>query len=73
MHRITNAIENAINDMQYSSAIFLDIAQAFDNVWHEGLIHKLNMLPKQHVEFLTSCLKNRFYRVKKEDEYSHLK
>jgi hypothetical protein len=40
-----------------SSAIFLDIAQAFDKVWHVGLINKLkHTLPRQISEILESYI-----------------
>ena len=38
VHRIADIIENAYNDEKVCSAVFLDVSQAFDKVWHEGLI-----------------------------------
>ena len=74
IHRITNMIENAFEAKQVCSAVFLDVSQAFDKVWHEGLIHKLkSQLPKSFCNFLTSYLCGRFFRVKLEGEYSSLK
>lgn len=74
VHRIVDVIERSFEEKQDCSAIFLDVAQAFDKVWHEGLIHKLNkLLPKQYVELLSSYISNRLFRVKQEDEYSELK
>lgn len=56
------------------SAIFLDVAQGFGKVWHEGLVCKLNkMLPKQYAQLLTSYISNRLFRIKQEDEYSELR
>jgi hypothetical protein len=53
---------------------FLDIAQACDNVWHRGLLHKLrSILPDNFCQLLKSCLTNRHFRVKLEDSYSKLK
>ena len=49
VHRITNIIENALEKQEVSSTIFLDVAQAFDKVWHKGLMYKLKQyLPKQY-------------------------
>ena len=74
MHRITNIIENAPEKKKVCSTIFLDVAQAFDKVWHEGLNHKLRtILPKQYTEILESYLTERFFRIKQGDAYSELK
>jgi hypothetical protein len=74
VHRITDVIEKALEGKQICSALFLDVAQAFDKVWHEGLIYKLNkMLPRQYVEILASYISNRLFRVKQEEAYSDLK
>lgn len=41
VHRIAHTIEEAIEHKKVCSAIFLDVAQAFDKVWHKGLNYKL--------------------------------
>ena len=74
IHRITDIIERALEEKQICSAVFIDVAQAFDKVWHEGLINKLNqMLPVQYVNIFSSYITDRLFRVKQEDEYSDLK
>lgn len=74
VHRITNTIEKALEEKKVCSAVFLDVAQAFDKVWHEGLNLKLKyLLPKQYAEILESYLNKRFFRIKQEDSYSELK
>lgn len=74
VHRITNTIEKAFEDNKVCSAIFLDVAQAFDKVWHRGLEYKLYRdLPIQYYEILKSYLSNRFFRVRYNQEYSNLK
>jgi hypothetical protein len=40
-HRIVQRIHTALDSKQYCSAAFLDISQAFDKVWHAGLLYKL--------------------------------
>ena len=56
------------------SEIFLDVEQAFDKVWHEGLSYKLRtILPKQYAEILELYLTERFFRIKQGDAYSELK
>ena len=74
VHRITNVIEQTLEEKKVCSAIFLDVAQAFDKVWHEGLNHKLRtILPKQSAEILESYLTERFFRIKQGDACSELK
>lgn len=74
IHRITNIIEKAIEEKKICSTIFLDVAQAFDKVWHKGLINKLyHVFPKHHVELIDSYLADRLFRIKQDDEYSSLR
>jgi SET domain-containing protein len=40
-HRITDTINKAMEEEQYCSAVFLDVSQAFDKVWHPGLLLKI--------------------------------
>ena len=55
------------------SAVFLDISQAFDKVWHLGLLYKLRChLPSSYCDLLESYLTDRFFRVKQDDVYSNL-
>jgi hypothetical protein len=74
VHRITNIIEKSLEERKVCSAIFLDVAQAFDKVWHEGLKHKMNcLLPKQYSQLLESYISDRVFRVKQEESYSELR
>ena len=74
VHRITAIIEQALEEKQVCSTIFLDVAQAFDRVWHEGLLHKLELiLPSDYSQLLKSYLTDRYFRVKQGEEYSELK
>lgn len=74
VHRITDVIEKCLEEKKVCSTVFLDVAQAFDKVWHEGLIIKLrSMLPKHYVDILESYITNRLFRVRQEDAYSELK
>lgn len=69
MHTIENAIENR----DICSAIFLDVSKASDAVWHSGLLQKLNLiLPKDYCSFLTSYISERYYRVRVDDDYSNI-
>ena len=68
VHRITARIENALEEKKVCSAVFLDVSQAFDKVWHEGLNYKLNtMLPKSFALLLKSYLEDRTFSVRYED------
>jgi len=50
VHRLVNIIENTLEEGKVCSAAFLDVAQAFDRVWHQGLVYKLSKsLPKSYV------------------------
>lgn len=68
VHRITDVIEKPIEDKKLSSTAFLDVAQAIDKVWHEGLFHEINFfLPRQ--QLLQSNLSERYF-IKQEHTYS---
>lgn len=74
VHRITNIIEKSLEEKKICAAVFLDVAQAFDKVWHKGLEYKLHRdLPRQYYLILKSYLADRYFRVKYEEEYSNLK
>jgi retron-type reverse transcriptase len=74
VHRINDIIERTVENKGVCFAVFLDIAQAFDRVWHRGLLHKLrSTLPDHLYLLLKSYLTNRHSRVKHEDSYSELK
>jgi retron-type reverse transcriptase len=61
VHHITEIIEKTLENKGVCSAVFLDIAQAFDRVWHRGLLHKLrSTLPDHFYLLLKFYLTNRF-------------
>ena len=47
-------------------AFFLDVAKAFDRVWHEGVLFKLKevLLPDCYVHLIASFLRDRTFRVR---------
>lgn len=55
---MTEDILNKFNISHSTGAILLDLAKAFDKVWHRGLIHKLldANLPLWTVQLITSYL-----------------
>jgi hypothetical protein len=38
LHRLTDFIENTLEEKKVCATIFLDVKQAFDKVWHTGLM-----------------------------------
>ena len=71
-HRIVETISNALERKQYCSAVFLDVQQAFDKVWHEGLLFKLKiLLPAPFYILLKSYLTDRLFYVNANDEDSN--
>ena len=54
-----------MEDHQYCTAAFLDISQAFDEVWHPGLLFKIeHILPLGYYKLMKSCLHDRTYKIK---------
>lgn len=73
IHRIVNKIKNDLEGKRYCSAAFLDIKQAFDKVWHKGLLFKIKKLfPNNHYQILKSYLSGRFFQIKLQSELSPL-
>jgi hypothetical protein len=74
VHLINNIIGKMCENKGMCSAVFLGIAQAFDRVWHRGLLHNLrSILPNHFHQLLKSYLTNPQFLVKHEDSYSELK
>lgn len=68
VHRIVDVIRQALESKQYCSAAFLDVRQAFDKVWHLGLLYKLKcLLPHPYYSVLKSYLCNRYFQIKYQD------
>lgn len=73
VHRIVDVISRSLEEKKYCSAVFLDISQAFDKVWHEGLLYKVKkMLPHSFLKIIKSYLSQRCFEVKFHDELSVL-
>jgi hypothetical protein len=74
VNRITDIIEKSLENKDMCSTVFLDIAQAFDRVWHRGILHKLRSALSYHFYLLLkSYLTNPHFCVGHEDLYSELK
>lgn len=70
-HRITRVINQAFEDKQYCTSVFLDVSQAFDKVWHAGLLYKIKTtFPLKYFSILKSYLTDREFRTKIGEETS---
>lgn len=71
IHRLTDEISTTLENQQYCSGLFLDIAQTFGRVWHEGLLYKLKhcMLAPYYL-ILKSYLHNRSFVVRQGNDLS---
>ncbi|KAL4149704.1 hypothetical protein QTP88_003582 [Uroleucon formosanum] len=64
LHRLTDAISSSLELKKYCSGVFLDVAQAFDKVCHNGLLHKLKTnFPAPYYLILKSYLTHRSFQV----------
>lgn len=64
--RVVEHVTDSFNRKRHTGAVFLDVAKAFDKVWHEGLLHKLldAGFPIGLVQIIRSYLENRKFRAK---------
>jgi len=64
-HRVVSCILDSFESKRFCSAAFLDVRQAFDRVWHQGLLYKLkHTLPTPHYLLLKDYLENRRFYVR---------
>ncbi|KAH0944411.1 hypothetical protein HN011_009142 [Eciton burchellii] len=65
MHRIVKRINNEMDTSRYCTATFLNVSQAFDKVWYQGLLHEIkNSFPIDFYAIIRSYLLHRTFRVK---------
>jgi hypothetical protein len=70
-HRIILTIHQAPKDKQYCKSVFLDVSQAFDKVWHAGLLFKIKkVFPIQYFRLLKSYLSDREFRTRVNEKVS---
>lgn len=64
--RVTEYITQGFNLNQATGAIFLDVAKAFDKVWHDGILYKMVQLnaPTWMTRIIQWFLQGRTFRVK---------
>ena len=57
IHRVGSTIRQALEKKRHCAAVFLDVKQAFDRVWHRGLLHKIGShFSRQVVDIFESYL-----------------
>lgn len=73
VHRVYHSIRQSFECKKYCSAAFLDVQQAFDRVWHKGLLVKIKEnLPHSMFTLLASYLSERTFQVKQGESRSSL-
>ena len=73
VHRLVEEILKCFELKNYCTTAFLDISQAFDRVWHDGLLYKLkNLIPINFYMFIKTYLENRMFFVKNGEDVSRL-
>jgi hypothetical protein len=74
MSRIINKIKTSLEGREYCASVFLDMQQAFDKVWHEGLLYKLKRyIPERFYIILKFYLNDRYFQVKLDEDLSDYK
>ena len=74
IHRVVHTILEAYEKGQYCTAAFLDISQAFDKVWHQGLLCKLHTnFPTNMYDILRSYLHQRRFMIRYRGAHSPLR
>lgn len=72
-HRVVKVIRDTLENKCYCSSVFLDVKQAFDRVWHDGLLYKLKqLLPTPFYLLFKSYLHERRFYVNINDEESDI-
>ncbi|XP_017762647.1 PREDICTED: uncharacterized protein LOC108552545 [Eufriesea mexicana] len=73
VHSTVNVIEVCLEKRMVYFAAFIDINEAFDKVWHMGLLYKIKQnLPYNYYNLLKSYLTDRFYQVNQNGKYSKI-
>lgn len=73
VHRVYHSVRQCLEHKKYCSAAFLDVQQAFDRVWHKGLLCKIKEnLPHSVYHILESYLFDRLFQVKHGEARSSL-
>jgi len=73
VHRLVDAISYALEQKLYYTCVFLDISQAFDRVWHDGLLFKLKrFLPPPYYLIIKSYLIEHHFQIRYGSAFSDI-
>ena len=73
LQRVIDFASNSLERKLYCVGVFLDVASAFDRVWHFGLLFKLkNLLSDSYFRLLHSFLQERHFQVRQGSSFSDL-
>lgn len=64
LHRVTHKISESLENKEFCAAVFLDVKQAFDKVWHTGLLYKLKSHMPEYYLLMKNYLTNRVGQVR---------
>ena len=70
VHRLCHTIYTAFEAKQYCISAFLDVSQAFDKVWHDGLLYKIKHTLPLYYNLMRSYLSARTFHTKIKDHTS---
>ncbi|CAF1196594.1 unnamed protein product [Adineta steineri] len=71
--RLNRCAQQALDRNHHAAVIFFDIKSAFDSVWHDGLIYKMNdfRIPVYFIRWIISFLCKRTAQTELENQLSH--
>lgn len=69
---LVDKLSNKLNNREHIATLFLDVEKAFDRVWHEGLIYKMQQMdiPLHLIKLIESFLTGRTFSVRSDDMLS---
>jgi len=70
VHRLCHTIYTAFEAKQNCTSAFLDVSQAFDKVWHDGLLYKIKHTLPLYYNLMRSYLSDRTFHTKIKDHTS---
>jgi hypothetical protein len=72
LFRLINSVINNFNKNKITGVVMFDIEKAFDRVWHDGLILKMQKfgMPNYIIKWIDSFIRNREFKVKYKETFS---